>query len=541
MLPASPRRPLLEVSARNELLILIFVLVLMTVPWLGTTFFNSKGEPREAIVAVSMLQSDNWVLPTTYGGDIPYKPPFLAWIIAVFSLIFNGGTVNEFCSRLPSALAMTAMVTGFYIWLRNREGRGVAFTAAIVLATSFEVFRSSVICRVDMLLTACIVLSLLLMHSWRQSRKWWKIPSIILLLSGAVLTKGPVGALLPCLAMGIYCLIKKDNFFFTVGWLTGLCAASMLLPAVWYVAAYEQGGDSFLALVREENLGRLTGSMGYDSHVNPWYYNLLTILWGMLPWTIVTIVAMFVRKWQKPRLGDVALFSLTAALTVLVFYCIPSSKRSVYLLPMYPFMAYGVARLMAETAESRTVKVYARVWVWIVLVASALVVVVPYLSLGKLQILAPQWWQWPAAAVAPGVCIFLLHRRVGALKSLPASTAALFFCYLSVAQPLALNPKSDRGHVAEVQQLLDADVPVYTLIEDSLMRYYTINFYVSDRLRRIESVDTSVLQPPYAVLVQEQCLDRLPDYVNDSYEAAELTPRSCDNRRGIIICKVKGK
>ena len=84
MLPASPRRPLLEVSARNELLILIFVLLLMTVPWLGTTFFNSKGEPREAIVAVSMLQSGNWVLPTTYGGDIPYKPPFWHGLLPFF-------------------------------------------------------------------------------------------------------------------------------------------------------------------------------------------------------------------------------------------------------------------------------------------------------------------------------------------------------------------------------------------------------------------------------------------------------------------------
>ena len=79
--------------------------VILLLPWLGETMFNSKGEPREAIVAVSMLQSGDWLLPVSHGADIPYKPPFMAWIIAAIAWLFNGGVVNEFISRLPSALA----------------------------------------------------------------------------------------------------------------------------------------------------------------------------------------------------------------------------------------------------------------------------------------------------------------------------------------------------------------------------------------------------------------------------------------------------
>ena len=37
--------------------------VLVVVPFLGETIFYSKGEPREAIVALSMLESGNWILP----------------------------------------------------------------------------------------------------------------------------------------------------------------------------------------------------------------------------------------------------------------------------------------------------------------------------------------------------------------------------------------------------------------------------------------------------------------------------------------------
>ena len=31
--------------------------------FLGQTPFHTKGEPREAVVALSMLQQDNWTLP----------------------------------------------------------------------------------------------------------------------------------------------------------------------------------------------------------------------------------------------------------------------------------------------------------------------------------------------------------------------------------------------------------------------------------------------------------------------------------------------
>ena len=40
--------------------------VLVIVPFLGETIFYSKGEPREAIVAFSILESGNWILPLNY-------------------------------------------------------------------------------------------------------------------------------------------------------------------------------------------------------------------------------------------------------------------------------------------------------------------------------------------------------------------------------------------------------------------------------------------------------------------------------------------
>ena len=53
-------------------ILLITISILTLIPFIGLTDFHTKGEPREAIVAVSMLDSGNWILPENNGGDMAY-------------------------------------------------------------------------------------------------------------------------------------------------------------------------------------------------------------------------------------------------------------------------------------------------------------------------------------------------------------------------------------------------------------------------------------------------------------------------------------
>lgn len=88
--------------------------------FLGYTEFYTKGEPREAIVSVTMLDSGNWILPTDNGCDIAYKPPFFHWCIAAASAVV--GEVNEYTSRFPSAVALIAMTVATFAFYRRRRG-----------------------------------------------------------------------------------------------------------------------------------------------------------------------------------------------------------------------------------------------------------------------------------------------------------------------------------------------------------------------------------------------------------------------------------
>lgn len=87
---------------RHSTLIVILEAAILLLPFLGMALFHSKGEPREAIVAVSMLQTGDWILPVSNGDVIPYKPPLLAWCIALLAKLL-GGEVTEYISRMPSS------------------------------------------------------------------------------------------------------------------------------------------------------------------------------------------------------------------------------------------------------------------------------------------------------------------------------------------------------------------------------------------------------------------------------------------------------
>lgn len=531
-------------SGKSNALLLVLLLTAMFVPFLSETLFTTKGEPREAVVAVSMLNQGNWILPVSFGADIPYKPPMLAWCIALLGWI-NGGVVTEFLSRLPSALAAIAMLMATYGFFRRRTSQATALATVLITAGSFEFFRSATICRVDMLLTAFMVTSLYALYrQWeRHPGGTWR-PSLIaaLLMSGAVLTKGPVGMLLPCFAVFIFRWIKGDGFFRSAVSVGASGLLSLVLPAMWYVAAYHQGGETFYALAMEENFGRFTGSMSYSSHEHPVWYNFTSILSGMAPYTLLALIGIAGRPWKGLKrasgkilerlrsMDAVELFAMLCAVLIFVFYCIPKSKRSSYLLPVYPFTAYFLALYFFRLARMapRTVKAFGWVLVSIAAIASVALlsvmtgIVAPFGS-GSTFALLEDVAAEGERFMPPLMCYVALFAAIGtggalvrsnARTSLMVSMVFVPVIYMMVqasALPASMNYKSDLPLAERLEAQLPADAKVYAYRGGRMERFFTLNYYTSDRLLRYE-----VEQPSEGYLVTSE---------NDvDYIARELSP-----------------
>ena len=515
---------------------LIAVLALMTLPWLGDILYNSKGGPREAIVAVSMLDSGNWILPSSFGHDMPFKPPFLAWMMSLCALLLNGGVVSEYMSRLPSALAMIGMCWAVYRWAAHARGARFGLLTAMILATCFEVFRAGIGSRVDMVLTSCSVCAILVLAQAIDRPARWRYPAAVLLLSCATLTKGPVGSLLPCLVAGIYFLARGERFWPSLGRLTAVCLASFVLPALWYYAAWRQGGQAFLDLAYEENILRLTGRMSYESHVNPWYYNLLTLAAGLLPWTLLLVLApMCVSRSSylamRTRAGRVhlsanGLLAVVAAATIILFYTIPASKRSVYLLPAYPFLSYAIAAVFMRVRLRWPAQAMA--WLLSCLALAAPVGLLVYAAaadgvishLGYASLVAPMvagaWW--------------MLRRSRPVATSLVCA-ASMYMAYAAAAGPMMLNPRSDKPLAVEIARMRPTG-PVYQLATDPSMRLFTINYYIHDRIVPVAAPPADAQRGTMLLIPAGTDTTGL---AADGWQTRLLTERGCDLRRPVWI------
>lgn len=502
--------------------IVCVIAVMLTVPFLGLTDFYSKGEPREAVVAYTMVEHGNWILPVNNGGDIPYKPPFFHWCIALFSLL--QGHVSEFTSRLPSALALVAMSVGGFVFFAKRKNANMALLATLLSLTAFEVHRAGINCRVDMVNTAFMVGALFLMFRWWERGKHTMPWLAILCMSGATLTKGPVGMLLPCAVMGVFMLTQRESLWSTV-WRLGLTALlSLVLPLCWYYAAYLQGGDEFLRLVKEENIDRLLGKMAYESHENPFWYNFLTLITGWLPYTLLFVFSLFVLPWKRfsksgfmqsvRRAEPMQVFVWLAFGLILFFYCIPKSKRSVYLLPCYPFMAWLMAQYVVWLVANRLSAVKAYAWLMGVLgvvLSVAFVVlktgVVPDTlfhgkhaadNIAMLHALesisvSPSHLLFALLPAAVGVAtIMTLLKKDDNLRNravwLSLSVVVTLFLALdSTFQPAVLNTKADKPLAPQIEQRFDM-TKMYSYMSSPMLHFFSLNFYLGDRIQQFEKV-----------------------------------------------------
>ena len=502
--------------------IVCVIAVMLTVPFLGLTDFYSKGEPREAVVAYTMVEHGNWILPINNGGDIPYKPPFFHWCIALFSLL--QGHVSEFTSRLPSALALVAMSVGGFVFFAKRKNANMALLATLLSLTAFEVHRAGINCRVDMVNTAFMVGALFLMFRWWERGKHTMPWLAILCMSGATLTKGPVGMLLPCAVMGVFMLTQRESLWSTV-WRLGLTALlSLVLPLCWYYAAYLQGGDEFLRLVKEENIDRLLGKMAYESHENPFWYNFLTLITGWLPYTLLFVFSLFVLPWKRfsksgfmqsvRRAEPMQVFVWLAFGLILFFYCIPKSKRSVYLLPCYPFMAWLMAQYVVWLVANRLSAVKAYAWLMGVLGVGLSVAFVML----KTGVVPDTLFHGKHAAdniamlhalesisVSPSHLLFALLPAVVGVATIMtllkkddtlrnrvvwlslSVVVALFLALDSTFQPAVLNTKADKPLAPQIEQRFDM-TKMYSYMSSPMLHFFSLNFYLGDRIQQFEKV-----------------------------------------------------
>ena len=132
-------------------------------PYLGSTAFFDKGEPREALAVQDIVQRGEWLFPLKRATDIPSKPPLFHWSAASVSKVM--GRLDEFTIRFPSALYATLGVLLVYVFARKLFGAQVGLLGGAILGTSLVYSSQAITARVDMTLCFFVTLSLVIFYS----------------------------------------------------------------------------------------------------------------------------------------------------------------------------------------------------------------------------------------------------------------------------------------------------------------------------------------------------------------------------------------
>ena len=319
-------------------------------------FFN-KGEPREALVVQSIVESGEWLFPLR-DGEIPSKPPLFHWFGALTSVLW--GEVTEATVRFPSALFATLGVFVIYLFGRTLFDPSVALLGAVILLTLAGYTTLAIAARVDMTMTFFVTLSLTLFY-------WFHLDSLIgpfwrygfyLLLGLGALAKGPISIILSALVIGVYLVLKKRWGLVSSFSLHRGVVLTMIIGIGWYAVAMVTGGEDFFnRQIIKENLTRffVYGEEG-TGHQKPPYYYLSYVLLKALPWSI--FLPLIAVDWIKEKRfeHDGSLFLMLWVLVVFAFFSLSAGKRSDYLLPIYPALSLIIAQWIWTAEEKRKIR-----------------------------------------------------------------------------------------------------------------------------------------------------------------------------------------
>jgi len=358
-----------ESSVGGGRAILALAALLLLLPALGSVGLSAPDEPRAAAVARELFDFEHGpaglALLHLNGEAYTQKPPLYYWMVAVVSLV--PGDVVEWSARLPSALGGFATLILTVMLGTRLVGARSALLGAALLLTTYKFAWLSRRVQFDVVLAAFELGALLAF--WRLDRAIGSATRNRLAMHAcmgmAMLTKGPVGFLVPMLVAASYLGLegRARELRRTVS--AGALAWSLGPILAWLAAAVALAPPGFFG----ETVGGGVLSRFFEgtSHARPFYYFLYQFPIEFLPWTLLWPAVVWAGRRRVFGAGAGAAHSGAADAgggadeerrrawrflgawvgATLAFFSLSAGKRGLYLLPCFP----AVALLCADSVR----------------------------------------------------------------------------------------------------------------------------------------------------------------------------------------------
>jgi 4-amino-4-deoxy-L-arabinose transferase-like glycosyltransferase len=299
-----------------------------------------------ASISMEMLQTGNWLEVYHKGADYLDKPPLVFWLSAFFYQLFG---INSISFKLPSLLSS---ILGFWSTYKLGEAlynRKTGQLAALMLASTQAWFLFNHDIRTDTLLTNFCIFAIWQLYSYLQNHKALHFMLGFVGVGLAMLSKGPIGLVVPATAIGGYLLFKGDwKSIFDWRWLLAPFIILLVLSPMLYGLWTQYGSEGIYFYFWKQSFGRITGENSWKDDTGAFYF-VHTFLWSFLPWTLFALIA-FGKRIAALWKGNFKLEWLTFAGFIFPFIALSFShfKLPHYIFPVYPMMVILSAHSLLE-------------------------------------------------------------------------------------------------------------------------------------------------------------------------------------------------
>jgi len=304
-----------------------------------------------AKIAKNMVETGNWI--TMHYGDpstIIDKPPLMMWLTAVSFKLFG---VHEFAVNFWHSICALLIVLFTYKLSRELFDGRTAFLSSLILTTSVQFFYQARSPLQDIPLTLFILLSVysFILFQKRGNPGYFYLASVFTSL--AVLTKGPVGLVLPAIILIIYLVVSKSKLPSTLH-IVSAAILFLVITLPWYIVEYRILGQRFLDIFIGHNLGRYfkpIDTIGSETTkynaIKPqydFYSYFLQLLINAAPWSGFVYPALYYNIKKKGNSLPVV-FALSV---ILLFSLSLNYKISRYILPAFPALSIVIGKMLAD-------------------------------------------------------------------------------------------------------------------------------------------------------------------------------------------------
>ncbi|MDX5419395.1 MAG: glycosyltransferase family 39 protein, partial [Hymenobacteraceae bacterium] len=345
----------------------------MYIPGLFVPLMDNDSA-HHANIALQMYLDGNYTQLLDQGKPYLDKPHLLFWTAALSYHVFG---VTAFAYKLPSFLFTLLGTYSTYRLGSLLYDKDTGRLAALIISTAFAYMLANNDVRMDAMLTGSIIFTLWQLCAYTQRMRLLHLVLAALGLGLGFATKGMIGVAVPGIAFLLYLIYARNwRMIFHWKWLVLVLLFFVFASPVLF-AYYQQfdlhpevevRGKTQLSGVRfilwDQNFERMQGEAFGGEGETEYAYFLHTFLWAFLPWSILTVLALFSRIKQlvESRLRyqpGLEMLTVGGILFFMLLFSLSKFKLPHYLNVLLPLYALLLASYLHERRnKSVQVKLY---------------------------------------------------------------------------------------------------------------------------------------------------------------------------------------